>query len=675
MVILLAAFASTIPLDVLAEQDSIDEIVVTATQRPARAEDVSQAVSVSDSEAMAVVKLVTDALVSMPGVAIQQTTPGQGAAIIRGLKGSSILHLVDGMRLNNAIFRSAPTQYLALVPRTAVDRIEVLRGTPASLYGSDAVGGVVQVVSRIPVFTSAQTEHHGEAHAAFDTANDERSIGATIDVGNRRIASSFSLDYLRTGDRRIGNGERVKPTGYESKAGRMAVAYSPDTTRSLRFDLQYLEQPETPRIDELVPGFGQSEPSSQEFLFAPNRRVYAHARYDRRSGPLGLDWRTSVAWQQIDDDRMSRGFGSPTRRFEENSSDLLGVLTTASRLNHDSSWIAGAEFYDDRVSSRRLEQDVASGQLQDVPSRFPDNSKVRHAAVFANAKRSLFDHQKLTAGLRLSTVRVTLPDTTVTETASVSTTDLSGDIGWIYRIGEDWQLAANMGFGFRAPNVFDLGTLGERPGNRFNIPNTDLDSENVLQGDIGLRHFSERWHLELVVYSLSYEDRITTVLTGDSTPDGRDISRSENASRSSIRGVEFATRAKLSDTATAVAMLNYARGTQRLNGIDEQADRVPPANGRVGVEIEIDDSLSLGGWVRFAAAQDRLSSRDVRDPRINPEGTAGWATLGALFHWQVTSGLRLSLGLDNILDKRYRVHGSGIDAPGRNLSLRIRNTW
>ena len=138
--------------DVAAEQDVLDEVLVTATRRTASTVDISSALTLVNSEAVREQKLLTDALADNVGVFLQQTTPGQGAAIIRGLRGSSILHLVDGMRLNNAIFRSAPTQYFALVPTSAVERVEVIRGTPASLYGSDAVGGVVQVVTRSSAF-------------------------------------------------------------------------------------------------------------------------------------------------------------------------------------------------------------------------------------------------------------------------------------------------------------------------------------------------------------------------------------------------------------------------------------------------------------------------------------------------------------------------------------------
>ncbi len=79
--------------------------------------------------------------------------------------------------------------------------------------------------------------------------------------------------------------------------------------------------------------------------------------------------------------------------------------------------------------------------------------------------------------------------------------------------------------------------------------------------------------------------------------------------------------------------------------------------------------------MRFAGEQDRLSARDVRDVRIDPAGTDAWASIGARLHWQADLNWRLSAGVENLLDERYRVHGSGLDAPGRNLSFSVQRMW
>jgi len=220
------------PLPSLAQyttpSEPLEEIQVTATRRPAATSEVAAALTVITSEELRGRKLTTDALAAQPGVFLQQTTPGQGAAIVRGLKGSEILHLVDGMRMNNAIFRNAPTQYLALVSPATVERIEVLRGSPASLYGSDAVGGVVQVVNRVPTFDGRDVEWRREFGAGFDTAEEQRSVNGSIDLGNDRVAGLVSANYLDTGDRRIGGGDRISPSGYSARAFRAAIALTPD---------------------------------------------------------------------------------------------------------------------------------------------------------------------------------------------------------------------------------------------------------------------------------------------------------------------------------------------------------------------------------------------------------------------------------------------------------------
>ena len=264
----------------------IEEVMVTATRRTVSTAELAAAVSVVAFDELRDKKLITDALATIPGVFLQQTTPGQGAAIVRGQRGSAVLHLVDGMRLNNAIFRSAPSQYLALVPAAAVERIEVLRGTPASLYGSDAVGGAVQVVTHVPVVEGRETQVHGDVMAAIDSAESMRLLRGTVDVGNEWAVTSFSAELLNTGNRRVGGGSDVPQSGYESRAGRLAMSITPDERQSWLFDVQYLDQPSTPRVDELVPGFGQTEPSSSEFFFEPNRRLFAHVKYALSDGPV-----------------------------------------------------------------------------------------------------------------------------------------------------------------------------------------------------------------------------------------------------------------------------------------------------------------------------------------------------------------------------------------------------
>ncbi len=654
----------------------IEEIQVTATRRPVRAGDVSSAVTVVTADQIRSLKLTTDALAAQPGVFLQQTTPGQGAAIVRGLKGSEVLHLVDGFRLNNAIFRNAPTQYLALISPGTIERMEVLRGSPASLYGSDAVGGVLQVINRVPEFSGPQTAYRGELGVGLDTAELERSLHASLEAGTDRLAGLLSLDYLETGNRRTGSGQRIGPSGFSSESVRAALSYTPEGSSSWLLDFQYGRQPETPRIDELVPGFGESEPASEEFLFAPNERLFVHLRHRRNEGWFAADWVVDLGWQQIVDDRRSRNFGSDVRRLEDNSSDLYGLTVTASKDTHLGSWVAGAEYYYDTVSSRRVELDLTLDQREDVRARFPDGSDVRQGALFANIAWDVSDRQTVTGGARFSFIDVGLASTEFSPAANVDLDDLSADLGWSFDLTDTTQLVANLGYGFRAPNVFDLGTLGERPGNRFNIPNPNLESERITQFDTGIRYRGDRASAELVAWILDYEDRITSVLTGDQTPDGRDVVQTRNQASANIWGVEAVTRFAFSERVLAELIVNYTRGEQEeADGTTVPGDRIPPLNGRLGVDLAWRDTLSIEPYLVFAAKQDRLSDRDARDSRIDPDGTDAWVTANLEASWRPDEYWLLQLGALNVLDETYRVHGSGLDAPGRNLRFSVRYLW
>ncbi len=652
----------------------IEEIQVTATRRPMQTSEVSSSLTIVGNEEIAAAKLLTDTLAMQPGVFLQQTTPGQGAVIVRGLKGSEVLHLVDGMRLNNAIFRNAPTQYLALVAPGTLERIEVVRGAPASLYGSDAVGGVVQAISRIPGFDEKGIRR--DATIAFDTADLARIIRASVDFGDDQIAALISGEYLSSGNRRTGQGSRVGPSGYESKGGRIALAVTPDKEQSWLFDLQVAEQPMTPRYDELVAGFGQTEPGSSEFWFAPNQRVFGHIQHVRQDWLMDATWSFDLGWQRIVDDRISRGFQSTTRRYEANSSDLFGLTINVAGENAIGSWVAGAEAYHDRVASERTEEELTTGQLMSASARFPDGSTMDQAAIFGNVLRHVGDRNTISGGIRFSTISTRLAATAAAVSTTSAQNDISADLGWMLELTERTQITANLGYGFRAPNVFDLGTLGERPGNRFNIPNTELKSERITQVDMGIRRQGETVNFDLVLFGLHYTDRISSILTGAVTTDGRNITQSQNIEEADIFGIEVFASWRLSPRLRADLVLNYLHGEQREPAAGAvPADRIPPLNGKLRFRYHWTDSLLVEPYLSFAGSQDRLSPRDVNDSRIDPTGTAGWVTANIMASWTVNESLFLTAQFENLLDQDYRVHGSGIDAAGRNLFVSMRWRW
>lgn len=663
---MLTALLALVPL--VDEPATLGRLQVTAGRVAQSTVDVSGAVSVitRDEIEQEIPQIAVDALRGKPGVFVQQTTPGQGIPIVRGLKGSEVLHLVDGIRLNNAFFRNAPNQYIALVDAASIDHVEVLRGPASTLYGADAMGGVVQFLTRQASYDSA-----AGSLRLFGASADE-SIGAVaaIERGGENAAWRVQASWLDVGDRETGAGDEL-PSSYESRAVQAGVRWRADRGEWIA-DVQHLEQPSTPRVDELVPGFGQDEAESAEFFFEPNERSFAHLRY---SGDL--DWAVAdhvewhVAWQRLVDDRRTRAAGSTRRRLEDNSSDQVGV-TAQFELDRGARQIVyGAEIYQDTVDSARVQQDLETSRTDTITSRFPDGSEQSSVAAYLRHEW-IASWGTVNAGARYSRFDV---DIAQADRGAGAELDLDE---WTFNLGANWQLSthlhlvANVGQGFRAPNIFDLATLGERPGNRFNIANPDLGPERLDSLDLGLKWASAGVEAELFGFVANFEDKIDSVPTGELTEEGRVIVRNENLNEVDLYGIEAGVRAELTPDDQLWLVVNWTRGTEKqVDGSEAPADRVPPLSGEVGWRHQWSPALQLDAFARFAAEQDRLSDRDVRDPRINPEGTPGWGTLNARAVWNVSPELRLTAVLENLADKAYREHGSGVDAAGRNLRLSL----
>ncbi|MGA9572362.1 MAG: TonB-dependent receptor [Lysobacterales bacterium] len=656
------------------ENDALEHVQVTATRRQERDFDISAAVTGIDEES--VLELAPDVIAEMvrgqPGTFFQQTTPGQGVPIIRGLKGSQVLHLVDGMRLNNAFFRSAPNQYLGLVDSFAARRMEIVRGAQGTLYGADAMGGVVNILTPEPDYDGTDWQQDSRLYASHDSVDDGWVLNARTQGGKQGWGFTGGATYQDHGSRKSGSGEKLVPSAFRSKAADLKFIIPGGERSSLMLAAQVMEQPNTPRYDSLAPGFGEQEPSSEQARFKPNRRSFLHARYryDGRS-----EWfdqvETNYARQVITDDRLAQDYASPEIVTENNRSTLDG-LTMQIISNFDSgiSLVWGAEYYTDAIDSNRFTQLEGSDTQTEVPGRFPDGSSMDSAALYLSGEWINTDRFSLNAGLRYSWFDIRLPADDNHGAVRLEPSDLTGDIHAVYTLNEGLKLVSNVGHGFRPPNIFDLSALGPRPGNRFNIANTDLGSETVWSYDLGLKAETGKLEMEVFVFYLDYSDKITSVYTGDTTGDGRLVVRSENVNNVDIYGIESSLYWAVSAALRLFAVANYTRGEEHDDlGASFPADRIPPLNGQLGLEYFFNESLRMETYLMFAGQQDRLSPRDLGDPRINPDGTPGWGTLNLLLDWQATTRIQLGLRLENITDKEYREHASGIDSPGRNVGL------
>jgi len=628
---------------------------------------------------VAIPQVLTDALRGVRDVAVQVTTPGQGSPFIRGLTGSGVLNLVDGMRLNNAIYRSAPTPYIALVEPRLVERIEIVRGPASVRHGSDAMGGVIQLHTRRPEFEGSEWQVKSVVEGIFNSADLARGIRLELEGGNQEIALRGGFSGLETGNLEGGGDTgRQVPSAYSALGGDLSLEWNLASTRTLSLDIQYAEQPKSPRYDEMSTGFDQSHPSSSEFYYEPLDRLFTHLALEEKDPtPFFDSLRLNIAFQRIRDDRRTRAYQSDIEVREQNSSELLGISAGAQK-----DWVGGFRLnwgfdaYLDWVSSARQENNLQTRTSASVPSRFPNGSRMDTYGAFADISVVLLPALTLDGGIRYSFIDTEIAATEHFPQGRNQLNDVTGSIGLLFEPRVNTELIASFRRGFRAPNIFDLGTLGPRPGNRYNEPTHALEPEVIYTTDIGFRHLGEIAQTEIFFYYSYYDNKIESIDTQQKTPDGRDIVKSANTREVKITGIEAFERVRLSEAVTMEFSFFWTWGEQsRIGGGFEPADRIPPLQGRLGFPWQASDRLWIEPFMRFSASQRRLSTRDEKDPRINPLGSPSWATFNIQGHYRWDDRMSFSAELRNLTNANYREHGSGIQAQGIGLAFSFRLTY
>lgn len=656
----------------------LETIQVTATRRAEPAFEVPNAttlVNLADIVAAAP-QTVMDALRRKPGMFVQQTTPGQGVVIMRGLKGSEVLHVVDGFRLNDAIFRNAPNQYVALVDSQSLARIEAVRGPMSGLYGSDAMGGVVQMLTWEPRFDAQEWSADGLLRSSYASADASTLSRLQAAVGRDGFVASGGFTYQDVNERRIGGGEELPHTRYTGRAADVKLRADVAEAQELTLFAQYAEQPRTPRYDELSTGYGQEHPNSEVYWFRPQRRDFVQLRW--KSAAPNAVWDTAEAHlgrQVIQDDRETRDWGSVNLERERNrdtTDGLTFVATTSVGASHLLTW--GADLYDNEVDASRKRTNLSTGVVTVRAPRFPDGSTMSQLGAFVADDWTVGSRTDALAALRLNHTRTRLPGGGAFDAVTVSDTGWAGNLGLAFALDDDVRLVANLGRGFRAPNIFDLGAFGDRPGNRYNVPNTALAPETVTTLDGGVKWSTGRLQGELIGYYSWYRDKITSVLTGEVTPSGRLVVQNRNAASLEVYGAEFGARQAIGDAVELYGNLTWTVGNETFEGDEYPADRIPPLNGSVGVVWQVTDAIAADAWLAYAGMQDRYSPRDEVDPRIEPGGTPGWTTWNLRVSWEASERVGLSLQLANAGDRRYREYGSGLDAPGINAVATVQIT-
>ena len=640
-------------------QQLLDTVVVTAQRQWQSEKKVAALVSSINRKHINRYQPRTtpEALLAINGVWVQKTNHGGGSPFVRGLTGNQTLLLVDGIRLNNATFRYGPNQYLNTIDAYSIEKIEVAHGNGSVQYGSDALGGVIQVISNSPAFSTNGNQYSLNSIARYMNGDMERTLRNTLQYSSHKTTFMGGLTLRRFGAI-IGGDSTGKqtPSGYKEMAADMKWKFKLNPQTTVVLASQWLQQKNVPVYHKVVlENFAINE-------MYPQQRLLNYARISTGTRHAWLQSiEITLSHQHTKEGRNSQKNGSTLFRREEDKVNTLG-LQAAVNSRFAKSWTAqsGIELYHDKVYSSR--NDITNGSNISKRGLYPDASGYGNYSVYS-LHQFTYNKFTVTSGIRYNAFTIRVNDTTLGN-IKLNPAALVANTGINYQLHHNHFIYAAYNSGYRAPNIDDMGTLGIVD-LRYELPTANLSPEKTDNYEIGYKLRCKQVTAGLSFFYMNLSNLIARVRKGNEVINGYPVYSKENIEKALIRGAEASLLWQPHQHWHFNGALAYTYG-QNLTR-KEPLRRIQPLNGRLLSSYQ-QKNVNIAVEALFASKQTRLAQGDKDDNRIPVGGTPGWNLINIYGGYQ-WNWLQLQTGLQNIFNKDYRTHGSGINGYGRSFWL------
>ncbi len=701
------------------QRDTLEEMVVSANRIWEKKIDIPQQINILSQKKIQEIKPLTNAdLLENTGTAfIQKSQQGGGSPVLRGFEANKILLVIDGVRMNNAIYRSGHLQNILRIDPFMLERIEIVYGPSSVMYGSDALGGVIHLMTKKPVFNKA---FKGEAVYRYNSINNGNTFHLDFQKGFKKIGFLTGITYNEFDDLLQG-ANRTKEIGnlglrkiYQSQLNgkdiliqnanpnlQVGSAYSQlDLFQSIVFqknkakkhllNFQLSRTGNVPRYDRLSE-FKNDTPVFANWHYGPEIRMLVNYQIEHNTKHLFVDhWKWNTAYQWIEESRINRNFGKLNENNRiENVQVISSTLDLYKQINkHELRY--GIDFQWNDIQSKAFARNISNGIQTPISTRYPDNgSQLFMAGIYMSHSTEISNHLILNQGIRLTLNQLQarfknknfysfLPDQ-----FNQQYWGICGNIGLVWMPLKKWKFTAQSGNGFRAPNMDDLSKIFDsQSGKQLILPNPNLKPEIAWTNEIGIAYkpfkgcnvsaqFFYTYLFDVIVVSpfqvnlldsLVYDDKLTRTFA------------QQNKQFATIKGLSIELSYQPMQQLIIDASINTTYG--RLNADSTMPlDHIPPTYGRMGLNF-MHKKWNIGIWSIFNG------SKNVADYYLNgednfqyatPNGLPGWYTLNTQLNWfpDKKKKIQLTGGIENCLDKNYRTFSSGISAPGRNFKLGI----
>ena len=611
---------------------------------------------------------LAEALIGTPGVWMQKTNHGGGSPFLRGMTGNQVLLLLDGIRLNNSTYRFGPNQYFNTVDPFSLQQVEVVLGAGSVLYGSDALGGTVNLLSRTPKFSSNGWKFNPSILLRARNSDMEYTGRANLSASGKKLAFQTGFSWRDFGTL-VGGGDlgELVATAYDERAFDAKLLLATGSNSQLTIAYNGLVQTDVGRYDQVA------QRGYDFYDFDPQERQMAYLRWENEPSSNWierLEW--TSAWQYSREVRKRKREESTSVRTDE---DRITTLSSSALIHtrFSTTWtaVSGAELYYDDITSASNDFDLATNTRTNRRGLYPAVANALNVAIFSSHQLQ-FDHWKIQGGLRYNPFRLWFTDPTFGDT-DIRPSAIVGDLAINHYLNRKNVVHLALRSGFRAPNINDLSSFGSFDFG-VEVPSTDLASERNFVIEVGYETTSDRFGLQTALFRNRLFDlieRTPSTFMGSTTFEGQDVYKKVNVSEATIYGGELGCWAQIVENLLLSGQMSYTYG----ESAGRPMRRIPPLNGRLALSYQVplanpEHHLDLSGAILFATEQTRLSGGDISDHRIADGGTPGWA-YGRLRAAYSLKNWRVALVAENINNAAYRIHGSGVDGAGRHLVLEV----
>ncbi|CAM1370520.1 TonB-dependent receptor [Tenacibaculum soleae] len=615
--------------------EQLDEVVVSVFKNKEKTNRIAEQIAVISLKEIQKVSPQTsaDLLAAIPGIKVQKSQFGGGSPVLRGMESNRVLLVVDGVRMNNAIYRKGHLQSSITVNPNLLDRTEVVFGPSSVIYGSDALGGVIHYYTKTPKL-SEKNQIKGNSFLRYSSVNNEVTNSVSAELQFKKWAALTSVSHSNFGDLKTGKNRShgfndwgktffysdnldgnyaenpianndvnlQKNTGF-SQTDFLQKFFIPLSLKTdLKVNFQYSTSSDIPRFDKLSE-LKSGSLKFAEWQYGPQNRLLVSSQLAINPNKKWLNKGTiTAAYQNIEESRIQRKFGSLERSYREetvNVYSLTADFTVPLAKKRDLGYGFEVAYNDVQSNSygktlRVIDNNIVGFDADfKVQSRYPDGgSSYFSSAIYLDYRQDITSKSTLNTGVRLTNTQLdaTWIDETFIKLPSnnidLNNTALTATIGYVYKPVKTWQLNAVLSSGFRSPNIDDVGKVREKNG-EVTVPNITLNPEHAYNAEIGVQKYFNNRKFRVganVYYTLlnNYIYREGYQLNGSNTVlydnELGDIVANVNKGTAYITGATVSYQGKLFANWSTSGFLTYTKGKAYDTNLPMSS--IPPLFGR-----------------------------------------------------------------------------------------------